>query len=72
MESIYYEADPMHGDVVKTVAVEVPIGEGEEHGLLLDYEEEKDFFTKAEGKFLKIEDVKYDEVENSVTFTVTA
>lgn len=35
-------------------------------------EEEKDFFTKAEGKFLKIEDVKYDEVENSVTFTVTA
>lgn len=35
-------------------------------------EEEKDFFTKAEGKFLKIEDVKYDEAENSVTFTVTA
>lgn len=35
-------------------------------------EEEKDFFTKAEGKFLKIEGVKYDEVENSVTFTVTA
>lgn len=35
-------------------------------------EEEKDFFTKAEGKFLKIEDMKYDEVENSVTFTATA
>lgn len=35
-------------------------------------EEEKDFFIKAEGKFLKVEDVKYDEVENSVTFTVTA
>lgn len=35
-------------------------------------EEEKSFLTKAEGKFLKIEDVKYDEVENSVTFTVTA
>lgn len=35
-------------------------------------EEEKDFFTKAEGKFLKIEDVTYDEVENSVTFTIAA
>lgn len=35
-------------------------------------EEEKNFFTKAEGKFLKVEDVNYDEVENSVTFTVTA
>ena len=35
-------------------------------------EEEKVFFTKVEGSFLKIEDVTYDEVENSVTFTVAA
>lgn len=35
-------------------------------------EEEKDFLTKVDGKFLKIEDVTYDEVENSVTFTIAA
>ena len=34
-------------------------------------EEEKSFLTKAEDKFLKVENMKYDEVENSVTFTVT-
>lgn len=53
-ESIYHEADPMHGNIAKTLAVEVPVDEGEERASLLDYVEEvagDSFPSRGVGKY---------------------
>ena len=76
-KSVYIHTEEVDGDLVWD-AVFYPAGKritpewaAMFSGITND-EEEKSFLTKAEDKFLKVENMKYDEVENSVTFTVTA
>jgi hypothetical protein len=75
-KSVYIYTEEVDGDLAWDAAL-CPAGETIPESPIMfsgitNDEKEKDFFTKAEGRFLKIEDVKYDELENSVTFTAAA